>query len=239
MWPFEPGSKGEPEDGASVASGPPVREVLELAFSGEEEALEELVARLTPVIVRRVVRSMVRSGRSQDATRDLVRDLTQDVFLDLFANDAWALRGWRPERGLSLENFVGLVAERRTFRRLERDYARPDLRREREEDPPWPSPAVDPERRFLARAAWVDLLHRLEDRLSVSGWQVFQLLFVEECSIAEVEAQTGLRRDAVYAWRSRLRKLVRSLYEETTGAAAPEPGRAPGRSPLPVEGGGR
>src|SRR5258707_14864714 len=70
---------------------------------------------LTPVIHAGVARtllarrSLLAGGRN---VREEVKDLSQDVFLALFADDARVLRSWQPERGLSLENFVGLVAER-------------------------------------------------------------------------------------------------------------------------------
>ncbi|MEM9555300.1 MAG: hypothetical protein AAGC60_13675 [Acidobacteriota bacterium] len=201
--------------------------LLDDAIDGDEEALDRLIERLTPVLARRVVRTLVRAGREDAArNREWVRDLTQDVFVDLFADDARILRSWRPERGASLENFIGLVAERRTGRRLQRRrYAATiptdDDLAERA------SGAADPERETVARGLWHELLDRLEERLSPAGWEIFLLLFVEQCAVAEIERKTGLGRDAIYAWRSRLRKLVRVLAAEA-GVVVDEPpiGRA-------------
>src|SRR6185503_6782407 len=81
-------------------------------------ALERLVQLLTPVIQARVARTLYRRrwgrGGGYNVRQD-VEDLTQDVFLKLFANDGRVLRSWRQERGLSLENFIGLVAEFHTI----------------------------------------------------------------------------------------------------------------------------
>ena len=189
-------------------------EALEGSLEGDEAALRFLVEQLTPVIARRVIRSLIRCGRPATGCRDLIRDLTQDVFLDLFEKDARILRGWNPEKGLSLENFVGLVAERRTLRRLSRPQYEPPLAEPAGKAASRPGGEADPERQTLARADWEGLLDRVQERASPLGWRLFQLLFVEERSVAEIEEETHLRRDAIYAWRSRLRKLVRGLYEE-------------------------
>ena len=50
---------------------------------------------------------------------------------------------------------------------------------------------------------------------------MFELLFVQDLSQAEVEAVSGLSTDAVYAWRSRLRHLARKLRAEMSGSGAP------------------
>jgi len=49
-----------------------------------------------------------RSAAGRDVRQE-VADLIQEVFMALFADDARVLRSWQPERGLSLDNFVGLV----------------------------------------------------------------------------------------------------------------------------------
>ena len=54
------------------------------------------------------------SGR----VRQDVEDLAQDVFLRLFEENGRVLRSWDPARGLSLENFAGLVAERHAISTL-------------------------------------------------------------------------------------------------------------------------
>src|SRR5438477_652075 len=87
---------------------------LERALAGERSAVRELVAAFTPVIQARAARALVRGrggGRGRDPRQEL-GDLVQDVLLLLFRDDERILRAWRPERGLSLLNYVGLVAER-------------------------------------------------------------------------------------------------------------------------------
>ena len=51
------------------------------------------------------------AGLGRDVRQEL-EDIAQEVFAALFADGARLLKMWSPERGLSLANFVGLLAER-------------------------------------------------------------------------------------------------------------------------------
>ena len=50
--------------------------------------------------------------------------------------------------------------------------------------------------------------------------RVFELLWAEQRSVEEVCAELAMKRDAVYAWRSRIRKLARALAEESAAEGA-------------------
>jgi RNA polymerase sigma-70 factor (ECF subfamily) len=84
------------------------------------------------------------------------------------------------------------------------------------------SPAVGPEAAALSKLALEQLLDRLRASLSPLGWRLFDLLYLHEQSVGEVEQATGLSSAAVYAWRSRLRRLARSLVEAPVSGNAPE-----------------
>ncbi len=193
------------------------------ALAGEPEALRRLVQDLTPVIQARVARVLLRSvaattGRN---VRQEVEDLTQEVFLTLFDDGSKVLASWQPERGLSLSNFVGLVAERQAISIL-----RSGKRSPWKEDPTFgdeldePDPGKGPEEVAASRQELRSLLDRLRESLSPLGWRLFELLFVQELPLQEVAASTGLSADAIYAWRSRLRKLALRLHPETSESAA-------------------
>ena len=188
---------------------------MQRALSGDPEALSQLVAVLTPVVQSRVARTLLARRHRLAVGRDVrqeVEDLSQEVFLAFFDRDARVLRSWQAERG-SLESFVGLVAERvvLSFLRSGRRNAwKEDLTLtdgELEPEAPYPGP----EEVVASRERLSLLLDRLREELSPQGWQMFELLFIQELSQAEVEAATGLSADAVYAWRSRLRRLVERL----------------------------
>lgn len=195
------------------------------ALAGDQTAVTRLVAGLTPVIQARVARTLLarrsRLGSGRDIRQE-VEDLSQDVFLSLFSRDGHVLRSWQAERGLSLENFVGLVAERQVV-----SFVRSGRRNLWKEEP---SPAQEldatvsesgPEEVAASREQLSLLLERLREKLSPLGHQLFVLLFVREMSVPETVAASGLSADAVYAWRSRLRRLARQLLAELSGKPVP------------------
>ncbi len=200
-------------------------ELVRRALTGDPVALRELVALLTPVIQGRVARTLLARRYRLAGGRDVrqeVEDLSQDVFLALFSRDGYVLRTWQAKRGLSLENFVGLIAERQVL-----SFLRSGRRNPWKEDPLLASdelepeaPESGPEAIASSREHLALLLDRLREELSPLGWRLFELLFVREMSQSEVEAATGLSADAVYAWRSRLRRLAQKLLAELSGTGA-------------------
>lgn len=189
---------------------------LEAALLGDGRALSWIIDQLTPVIQARLSRLLLRhtSAHPRGEDRKELEDLVQEVFLALFADDAKVLRRWDPERGASLLNFVGLVAERQAItllrsrhRWLPTEPLEPRLPEPR-------SGETDPEHETVARQSLRHLLDRLQATVSPQGWHIFRLLFVEERTVADIEDSVGLSTDAVYAWRSRLRKLARRLWQE-------------------------
>lgn len=192
------------------------RQEVGRAITGEEPVVSRLVMTLTPVVQARVARALLR--RSSALSRDLrqeVEDLTQEVLLSLFVDGGRVLAGWEPERGLSLRNFVGLVAERRTasiLRSGRRSAWREDPTMDEQLD--GEAEEAGPEQVAASREELRQLLQRLTEELSPLGRQLFDLLFLRELSVNDVIHLTGLSADAVYAWRSRLRRLCRQLLQE-------------------------
>ena len=185
--------------------------LIEAAINREPAAARELVHRLTPVIQARIARCLIRSRAGvRRNTRQEVADLAQDVFRVLFEHDGRTLRRWRPDGGLSLENFGGLVAQR---------YALSVLRSRRRS--PWTEdPTEDMERLVPEGGGPEDVVATqqilgkvvadLQAELSPKGLALFELLFLDEADVADVCEQMNMSRDAVYAWRSRLGKVVRA-----------------------------
>lgn len=201
------------------------------ALAGDREALRAVVAAMTPVIQARVIRGLLRR-RSQAAGRDLrqeVEDMTQDVFSALFAHDGRTLRAWDPGRGLSLANFVGLVADRHVASTLRSGRKNPwrDIPEELDDLDSGAEPVADAEPRIVSRQALERLLDRMRQALSPRGLELFQRLYVEEEPIDEVGRTLGMTREAIYAWRNRVGKLLRTFASEIEGDVASDPGAGP------------
>jgi RNA polymerase sigma-70 factor (ECF subfamily) len=160
-----------------------------------------------------------------------VEDFTQEVFLALFRDGGRALRAWDPERGLSLENFVGLLAQHQvsSILRTRKNSAWIDLPTETETLEREATASPGPDQQVATREMCQSLLSRLVAKLSPRGLDMFWRLVVHEEPIDTVCAHTGMTADAVYTWRSRLARLARSLSTETMdGEAAPEMARRSG-----------
>jgi RNA polymerase sigma-70 factor (ECF subfamily) len=208
-------------------------QLVQRALAGEAAAHRPLVDVLGPVVHARVARAVLRSGSARKQGRDLrqeVEDLVQEVFVALFADGARALRAWDPSRGMSLINFVGLVAEHQVASILRSGRRNPWT------EEPTVGDAIDrsmgtvaaEDDRVHSREVLSRVLERLRAELSPRGMMVFQLLVVEERSVEDVCAQVGMTPDAVYAWRSRFGKLARRLAAEMRpdeAASAPIPAR--------------
>ena len=210
------------------------RALLDQALSGDAAATRRLVGVLVPVVQARVARILVRRrGGSGRDVRQEVEDLAQDVFATLFADDGKVLRAWDPARGLSLASFCGLIAEREAASILRSGRRSPwtEAATELDELEKALAEVPDVEVRVSSRQQLARLIERLQEALSPRGLELFHRLVVEEETVESVCASTGMTPDAVYAWKSRIGKVVRKLAAEiaasepriagTTGNATP------------------
>lgn len=190
------------------------------ALSGDRPALERLCDTLLPVIHTHVARVVLRwsSAARGRPLRQEIEDLIQEAVVALLANDGRALRAWRPGAGMGLRGFVGLVAEREVSSILRSG------RRSPWSDDPTPMDAIDgpapstgPEEQVATREVLDQVLLRLHSTLSPLGRMLFERLFVAEESVETVCEATGMSADAVYAWRSRLRKAIAAIAKEVVG----------------------
>jgi RNA polymerase sigma factor (sigma-70 family) len=193
-------------------------ELLDRVLAGDDEAIRRLVDGLSPIIQARVVRVLRRlGGLRQRNVREEVEDLTQEVFATLFASGGRALKAWDRERGVPFPFYVGVIAERHVIslfrsgkRRPWREDATEEARLERKGGG---SGAHGPESSLASRQLFDRLLEAMRQALSPLGMRIFELAYVEEREIKEVAEAVGISEDAVYVWRSRLRKLAGELLD--------------------------
>lgn len=206
------------------------------ALAGDRQALRRFVDALTPIIQARVVRGLARrrmAAGNRDPRQE-VEDMTQDVFGALFANDGRVLRAWDPERGLSLANFVGLVADRHVASMLRSGRKSPwtDTPVELDEMELAAGTVPDAAPGLESRRALSRLLDRLRESLSPRGLELFQRLYVDEEPIEEVAGAMRMTREAIYAWRNRVTKILQKLHAEIddeTNEAPFDPATSPRR----------
>ncbi len=210
---------------------PLTRELVDAAASGSPIAVRNLVTRLGPVVRTAVARVLFRY-KSRASGRNLAQeaeDLAQEAMVALFEDDARVLRSWSPERGASLETFVRIVAERTALSIL-RSGRRSPFTEDPTEDMELAQSSTGeptPEQHALTRDLLVALHDRLKETLTPRGYLLFVRLFVDDADVATVAEEVGMAKDAIYAWKVRFGKVVRSAAQEL---ANPEPTSAGGLS---------
>lgn len=194
-------------------------------MSRDSAAVRLLVERLSPVVERRVAAALWRRTSSRDVRQELA-DMTQEVFLALFAADGKALRAWDPARGLSLENFVGMLAQHQVASILRNGRTSPwrDDPTEADQIDRLVGPTQGLEAIVGSRQHLRVLLDTLRSSLSPRGLELFQRLIVDEEPVEALCLATGMTREALYQWRSRLLRQVRELSAKIEAAPRSEPG---------------
>ena len=199
------------------------------ALRGERVAIEELVRELSPVVQTRVATALWRRGR---ASRQELEDLTQEVLMELFTGDGRVLARWEPERGLSLASFVGLVAQRMVFSVLRSRRRSPFTQEPTDPGTMDATPSSSrmqptPEDPFAAREFLELLFERLHAELSPKALEMFYRLYVWQEEPLQIARETGSKLDAIYQWRSRLKKEVSELETSLLRQCGRGPNLAP------------
>ncbi|HET9953135.1 MAG TPA: sigma-70 family RNA polymerase sigma factor [Polyangiaceae bacterium] len=193
------------------------------ALAGERAALEALIRELSPVVHARVATALWRRGHG---SRQELEDLTQEVLMLLFTGKERGLAGWEPERGLSLAAFAGLVAQRLVCSIL-RSRGRSPFSQE-PADPATLDVALSathvqpqPEGPVAARELLGLLFERLQVELSPKGLEMFYRLYVWQQEPELIAEETGAKLEAIYQWRTRLKKEVARLELSLMGPGRP------------------
>lgn len=198
--------------------------LIEACAQDDSQAQRALIDRIMPVLkteIRWVLRRTP-SARGRDRRQEL-HDLLQDLLVELLANGAFELQRWRPDRGMSLDGFVRLIARRSVVRRLRRADARDD--RIAEASIPWlrsgRAQAIASE--VEARDELDAILEGLESSMGERDQELFERLFLEQQTSAEAAAAMGMSRDALKKWRSRLYAKVRKIAKRLGRSENPSP----------------
>jgi RNA polymerase sigma-70 factor (ECF subfamily) len=197
------------------------------ALAGDAAALRALLVALTPIVQHRVARVLRRRGDGASPESRAI-DLLQDVLVVLLDREGRVLRSWDAAGGLSLPNFVGLVAEREAHSILR--SGRRSAWAEEPTDEVWLAHVVDEHggdscRTVAARELLGLVLEGLHTRLSPRGYAIFEAIFLDERTPDEVMRSFGLSSNALATFRSRVRKTAAELLDAL--------GAGPSRAPTP------
>jgi DNA-directed RNA polymerase specialized sigma24 family protein len=198
-------------------------------LAGDRTARHRFVVQLSPVVRHRVARVMLHMARGnahQHTRRQDVLDLIQDVFLVLLRDNGKVLASWSGTEGLSLHNFVGLVAEREAAAIL-RSGRRSAWAEEPTDDVcetsvfanGYDSPT--PEGQAGARQELELLFAFVSERLSPRALELFRALFVNNEPLEDICARFAMTSTSVYTFRSRVRALVAQWHDEVSSLPAP------------------
>ena len=185
---------------------------------GDAAAREAFLGRVTEVVRLRVGRVLARASRRReqlDLRRRELLDLMQDVFVALLDRDAKVLAAWDPERGLTLEGFVGLVAEREALAFLRSGRRSAWAEQPTDDLVDDVSPDVSPELQAAAKEQLSLLFDYLSERLSPQGALVFEALYVTHSPLEDICARFSMTPVAVYSFRTRLKRLVARFRTHT------------------------
>ena len=136
----------------------------------------------------------------------------------LLKDDSRLLDAYDFERGTSPQGYVGLIAQREIWNRLQREKALKRGGGLRETDPEHilrqagerGNPELDVETRQLIAG----MSEHLERSLPERGLAVLQELYTNGRPASDVAARLGVSRQVVYNWQHRIRKEAR-LYLDT------------------------
>jgi RNA polymerase sigma factor (sigma-70 family) len=176
--------------------------------SGSFQAFSSARPETLVPIVRKVVGKLItRPGRVHER-----EDLAQTVLLHLLGNGGRALATWNPQHGTPFAAYAACLARRAAISAL-RGRQRNHLS-EVAHDPielPESSEAHESEEQLAEREHARLLLVRARTALSPLGKRVFDVLFVEERDIDAASRELGMSEEALYTWRTRIRRHTRQV----------------------------
>lgn len=193
--------------------------LVAMVLAGDQAARHRFVVQLSPIVRHRVGRVLLHVRRGNTQRQDVL-DLIQDVFVVLLRDNGKVLASWRHADGLSLHNFVGLVAEREAAAIL-RSGRRSAWAEEPTDDVCDTSAFLaTPEGQVGARQELELLAAFVSERLSPRALELFRALFVNNEALDDVCSRFSMTPTSVYAFRSRVRTLVAQWHEAVSSLPA-------------------
>jgi len=208
-----------PVPSAPVPEADAERALLDQVIRGRPAAVRLVARRLLPVIQGRVRRAL---RRLTPAHLDDADDVVQKIWVVLLKDDGRQLKAYDAARGLSLEAYVGMIAEREVRNHIQHESAstrRPEaghLSLDEVSDVPAARP--DPEALVLSADLAARLDAHLMDALGPKGQAVLRLVYGDACPPEQAARLLGCNLQVVYNWQHRIRTLARAFVGASDGA---------------------
>ena len=184
-----------------------VRECLRRIREGSEEASEELIREIYPLVMR-----IVHHNRTR---RDAPEDVAQEVFLKIFSK----LESYRELA--PFEHWVSRIAVNVCMNRLRAEKSRPELRwadLSEEEAQVLEAVTHGSESEASSEVCARELVERLLGALAPEDRLIIRMLEMEEFSVEEISARTGwsstLIRVRAFRARRKLNKRFGALWRK-------------------------
>lgn len=192
---------------AFVYTEPNDVDLVQRLLQGDMAARKDVILRLEPVVRKRVARVLERQGSAgaYDAS-----DLLQDVLILLLEKQDRILGLWDPTRGLSLEGFIGLVAQR-TAATILRSGRKTGWAEQATEGARLVGQAdlATPELHLAQMEQLQLIMQRVRARLSPRGIALFDAVLDSPEAVERLRAHYRMSAAALHSFRSRLRTLWR------------------------------
>lgn len=201
------------------------KQLVRLVNQRDAEASRMFIRRFTPVVRWRVGAALSRYERTSERhSREDVLDLIQEVFVALLQRGGRVLQHWDPDRGLSLEGYIGLVAYREASARLKSG------RKSGWAEAPTPAVVLNdqvdertPEAHLSAKQQVDAVLSRVDQALSPRGRQILRSMLEPGTTDSDLCERFELTASALYTFRSRVHGLIsaaRKRLELEVGSGA-------------------
>lgn len=190
-------------------------DLIARAAGGDRKSRAHLAARLDPAIHGRVARVL---RRLTPAWAEDADDVAQAIWVVLLKDDARQLRAYRPERGISLEAYAAMIAEREVRNHIARATAakRGAARRAELSDEiaaATAAPTPSPEDHVVATDLAESLVEALVLHFPERARNVMTLCFEREESADAAARSLEMPSQQIYNWVFRLRKASRAFLE--------------------------
>ena len=189
--------------------------------AGDHAARNRLAARANPAIRARVARVL---RRLTPAWVDDTADITQQVWLVLLKDGARQLLAFDPARGITLEAYVAMVAEREVRNHIAcgaaaKRGADRKVTLSDERLAAVASPMATPEQTLVANDLARGLVDALAENFPERAQSVLRRCFGEDETPEEAARHLEMPTQQVYNWLFRLRKTSRAYFEAAAAAA--------------------